>query len=247
MQLGFAIIPLLHYVSDKRRMGQFAIGFWAKLGGWTSALVIVALNIWLVGEKVLEWMADGQWAVQFLVVPVLLFSLGMLCYITLKPLLVKHLPHEKTYLPHGSFKGMEAIQAPDYHKIAIALDFSNADSKTMEHALHIGGKNAQYFLIHAVETAGAWVMGSDIQDLETNADVANLEQYANAIRELGFPCEACIGYGSAKKAIPQLVHEKGADLLVMGSHGHKAMKDLIFGTTVGAVRHAVAIPVLIVR
>ena len=157
------------------------------------------------------------------------------------------MPQEKTYLPHGSFKGIDAILVPDYHKIAIALDFSGADKKTVEHALHIGGKSAQYCLIHAVETAGAWVMGSDIQDSETNADVQNLEEYATALRALGYSCEAFIGYGTAKKAIPLLVKEKGADLLVMGSHGHKAMKDLIFGTTVGAVRHAVDIPVLIVR
>ncbi len=247
MQLGFAIIPLLHYVSDKRRMGQFAIGPWAKLGGWASALIIVALNVWLVTDTAIEWAMGGHWAVQFLVVPILLFSLGMLFYITFKPLIAKRLPHTKTYLPHGSFNGIDALVAPDYHKIAIALDFSEADQKTMEHALHIGGKSAQYFLFHAVETAGAWVMGSDIQDLETSADVKNLEQYAAALRELHYSCEAFIGYGSAKKAIPLLVKENGADLLVMGSHGHQVMKDLIFGTTVGAVRHAVDIPVLIVR
>ena len=247
MQLGFAVIPLLHYVSDKRRMGKFAIGFWAKLGGWSSAAIIVALNIWLVGDTVLEWAADGHWAVQFIVIPALLFALGMLVYITLKPLLVKHASQAKAYLPHGAFKGIDPLKAPDYQQIAIALDFSTADQKAVEHALHIGGKSANYFLFHAVETAGAWVMGSDIQDLETSSDVQNLEACASKIRELGYTCEAFIGYGSAKKAIPLLVKEKGADLLVMGSHGHKAFKDLIFGTTVGAVRHAVGIPVLIVR
>ncbi len=247
MQLGFAVIPLLHYVSDKRRMGKFAIGFWAKLGGWSSAVIIVALNIWLVGETVMGWMADGHWAVQLLVVPGLLFSLGMLGYITFKPMLVKHQISEKTYLPHGAFKGVDTLQSPEYQEIAIALDFSFADQKTIEHALHIGGKKANYSLFHAVETAGAWVMGSDIQDLETNTDVQNLEEYARALRELGYNCEAFIGYGTAKKAIPLLVKEKGADLLVMGAHGHRAFKDLIFGTTVGAVRHAVDIPVLIVR
>jgi manganese transport protein len=56
-----------------------------------------------------------------------------------------------------------------------------------------------------------------------------------------------IGYGPAKKSIPRIVNEKQADLLVMGAHGHRALKDLVFGTTVGAVRHAVSIPVLIVR
>ena len=41
--------------------------------------------------------------------------------------------------------------------------------------------------------------------------------------------------------------DSGADLLVMGAHGHKFFKDLIFGTTVDTVRHRVGIPVLIVK
>jgi manganese transport protein len=247
MQLGFAIIPLLHYVSDKRRMGQFAIGFWAKLGGWLSAGIIVALNIWLVVQKVVEWAVGGHWAVDFIAVPVLLLSLVILVYIVVKPLLVKHQLQTKTYLPHGAFKGIVELQKKEYAQIAIALDFSSADQKTVEHALHVGGKNAHYLLFHAVETAGAWVLGNEIHDQETRADVQILEQYAAALSEMGFACEAFIGYGPAKKAIPLLVKEKKADLLVMGAHGHKTFKDLVFGTTVGAVRHAVEIPVLIVR
>lgn len=102
-------------------------------------------------------------------------------------------------------------------------------------------------LIHIVETAGAWVMGADIQDYETAADRDNLEQYADELRALGYNSDAVIGYGFARKAIPKLVNEEKADLLVMGAHGHKALKDLIFGATVDAVRHAINIPVLIVR
>lgn len=247
MQLGFAIIPLLHYVSDPNRMGKFAIGFWAKLGGWSSAIIIVGLNAWLVIGKSLEWISEGNWAVELFLPPLLLFSMGMLLYITFKPIVARRLPHEKTYLPHGSFVEIDAVKTPQYQGIAIALDFSDADKKALEHALHVGGKSAKYFLIHAVETAGAWVMGNEIQDFETHADSQILEQYNAALHELGYHSEAFIGYGTAKKAIPELVKTQGADLLVMGSHGHRAMKDLIFGTTVGAVRHAVGIPVLIVR
>ena len=249
MQLGFAIIPLLHYVSDKKRMGEFAIGFWAKLGGWLSAAIIVTLNVNLVVQQVGGWLetaGPNAWVIQFLVIPALLFAAAMLAYITLRPLLV-HLPEKKTRLPHGAFNGVGTMSLPQYRQIAVALDFSEADQKTLEHALHIGGKTAHYFLFHAVETAGAWVMGADIHDLETRTDVQNLEQYAVHLRELGYQCEAFIGYGSAKKAIPLLVNEKGADLLVMGAHGHRGLKDLIFGTTVDAVRHAVKVPVLIVR
>ncbi|GAB4491854.1 MAG: Nramp family divalent metal transporter [Saprospiraceae bacterium] len=249
MQLGFAIIPLLHFVSDKKRMGQFAIGFWAKLGGWVSAAVIVALNVNLVIQQIGSWLETAGshvWAIQFLVIPALLFAAAMLIYITLRPILYR-LPEKKTQSPHGAFANIAELEKPEYQQIAIALDFSDVDRKTLEHALHIGGKSAKYILIHAVETAGAWVMGAEIQDSETRSDVQHLEKYVENLRELGYTCEAFIGYGRAKKAIPLLVNEKGADLVVMGAHGHKAFKDLIFGTTVGAVRHAVKIPVLIVR
>jgi manganese transport protein len=43
------------------------------------------------------------------------------------------------------------------------------------------------------------------------------------------------------------VAEIGIDMLVMGSHGHRGLDDLVFGQTVSAVRHAIAIPVLVVR
>ena len=249
MQLGFAVIPLLHYVSDKKRMGEFAIGFWTKLAGWLSATIIVVLNINLVYAEVTEWMAtagSNVWAIRLLVVLPLLSIAAMLGYITVRPL-ISRLPEVKVKLPHGNFAGLKDIQPADYQKIAIALDFSEADQKVLQHALHIGGKASQYFLIHAVETAGAWMMGSDISDYESDTDRQNLEAYAERLQELGYRCEALIGFGPAKQAIPKLVNEKGVDLLVMGAHGHKTMKDLIFGTTIGAVRHAVQIPVLIVR
>ncbi len=249
MQLGFAVIPLLHYVSDKKKMGEFAIGFWTKLGGWLSAIIIVALNINLVYSEVTSWMAtagSNVWAIRLLVVLPLLGIAAMLGYITIRPLITR-LPEVKAMVPHGIFLGFKDIQSFDYQEIAIALDFSETDHKVLQHALNVGGKTSQYFLIHAVETAGAWMMGSDISDYESDNDRQNLEAYAARLQELGYRCEALIGFGPAKQAIPKLVNEKGVDLLVMGAHGHKTMKDLIFGTTVGAVRHAVQIPVLIVR
>ena len=59
------------------------------------------------------------------------------------------------------------------------LDFSKSDEKTLQHALHIGGKGAKYYLLHAVETAGALVLGADIHDYETSSDRLNLEKYVD--------------------------------------------------------------------
>jgi manganese transport protein len=248
MQLGFAVIPLLHYVSDRNRMGDFAIGTWAKAGGWTAASVIISLNIWMVVNQIQEWInGPAAFTTYVTAVPLFIFSMIMLAYITFKPFASRLTEAVRPAVPHGHFNGLSEIRQPQYNNIAIALDFSGADQKAIEHAIYIGGKNARYMLFHAVETAGAWVLGNDISDLEVESDSRNLDLYAHAIRELGYPCEAFIGFGSAKKALPKLVIENNADILVMGAHGHHAVKDLIFGTTVGAVRHAVEIPVLIVR
>jgi manganese transport protein len=42
-----------------------------------------------------------------------------------------------------------------------------------------------------------------------------------------------------------VVHK--VDLLVMGSHGHRLLGDLLWGETVDPVRHRVNIPVMVVR
>jgi manganese transport protein len=84
-------------------------------------------------------------------------------------------------------------------------------------------------------------------DYETQSDFNNMEQYVAALTELGYKSVTRIGYGSRAYAIANVVKTEQIDLLVMGSHGHKAVKDLIYGTTVDTVRHLVNVPVLVVK
>jgi manganese transport protein len=44
MQLPFAVIPLVQFVSDRRLMGAFAVGRWTKVLAWGIASLIVILN-----------------------------------------------------------------------------------------------------------------------------------------------------------------------------------------------------------
>jgi manganese transport protein len=48
LQLPFAIIPLVYFTSDRRRMGAFANRRWLAVAAWVIAAVIVTLNIWLL-------------------------------------------------------------------------------------------------------------------------------------------------------------------------------------------------------
>ncbi|WP_250441204.1 Nramp family divalent metal transporter [Caballeronia sp. AZ1_KS37] len=50
MQLPFAVIPLVRFVSDRRKMGVFAISRWTRALAWLVAAVIVALNVKLLAD-----------------------------------------------------------------------------------------------------------------------------------------------------------------------------------------------------
>lgn len=110
-----------------------------------------------------------------------------------------------------------------------------------------GGKDAGYTLIHVVETAGARYYGTEVLDHETQSDADNLDSYVAALINLGYHAKGEIGFGSPARAIAKIVNEQNIDFIVMGSHGHKIIKDLIYGTTVDSVRHKVNVPVLVVK
>ncbi|GEP01154.1 Nramp family divalent metal transporter [Methylobacterium haplocladii] len=52
MQLPFAVIPLVQFVSDRSKMGALVIPGWLKLLAWGIAAVIVALNVKLLFETI---------------------------------------------------------------------------------------------------------------------------------------------------------------------------------------------------
>jgi manganese transport protein len=54
MQLPFAVIPLVRFVSDKRKMGAFVIRLWVKALAWIVASVIVSLNVKLLLDTMID-------------------------------------------------------------------------------------------------------------------------------------------------------------------------------------------------
>lgn len=250
LQLGFAIIPLIHFTSDKEKMGAFVIKPWVRIAAWIIAAIIVSLNVKLVFSEVQGWIADAgehAWILWITVVPVCIAAGALLLYIVFKPFIEKRSAEKMARLPHGTAKELPAIEKSAFKHVVICVDFSSVDTLAIGSALAQGGKDAAYVLIHVVETAGAMVYGSEIADLESSEDAAALEVYLKQIREKGFTASSRIGFGNPRRVIPQLVKEYHADLLVMGAHGHEWFKDLIFGTTLNTVRHRVNIPVLIVK
>jgi manganese transport protein len=249
LQLGFAIIPLIHFVSDKSKMRGFHIGKLMKIASWTIALIIVGLNGKLVYDEIQGWLetSDNPIILWLTVIPLTFSFLILLLYIIFKPFIDKSKTEILNHSPHNLKLQFSDAVIASKKNIAISVDFSSADSIALNSAFELGGKQAKYTLIHVVETVGAIIYGENTDDHETTIDEKLLTEYQTMLQEKGFTIVVKLGFGKPHSVIPKIVNEGDFDVLVMGTHGHKGLKDIIFGTTVNKLRHKITIPLYIVK
>jgi manganese transport protein len=254
LQLPFAMIPLIHFVADKRGMGAFAIGPWLKAGAWLVAAVIVGLNVELVRETVAGWISaagtHGIW-IELMVFPLLAAITALLVWITLEPWLTR-LARRRARTSaeiHGAAPRPVILQpAPrPLGKVALALDFSGNEVRLIEAALgFLAPARPALVLLHVVESAPARAFGGNAADLETDTDRSRLEGFAEALRQLGYEVETALGAGDPAPELARLANELGAGLVILGGHGHRGLSDMIYGTTVEAMRHRTRASVLVI-
>jgi manganese transport protein len=142
---------------------------------------------------------------------------------------------------------LDGITRPVYRKIAMALDFSAMDKAILANALAHGNEHTTYLLIHITESASSRLIGTESDDYESQQDRQQLGNYVQLLRENNIACQAVLGRSNRGREIVRIVEEQAADLLVLGGHGHKGLKDWIYGETVNYVRHYVEIPILLVK
>nr|WP_315175384.1 Nramp family divalent metal transporter [uncultured Flavobacterium sp.] len=249
LQLGFAIIPLIHFVSDKSKMRGFHISKITQVAAWIIASIIVSLNAKLVFDEISGWLETSQNPIilWLTVVPLAFGFLILLLYIVFKPFISKAKLDIHNHSPHNMVLKFSESAAHSQKNIAISVDFSFADEKAINYAFNMGGIDAKYTLIHVVETVGAMIYGKNVDDHETTIDEKLLLEYKQMFREKGFHVKTQLGFGKPNKVIPKIVNKGNFDILVMGTHGHTGMKDLLFGTTVDKLRHKISIPLVIVN
>ena len=247
LQLGFAVIPLIHFVSNKKTMGVFAIKPLTQIFAWLVASILIYLNVKLVSEKAFSFLNSSSsigW--KALAVITMLSFIALLIYSFIFPLLNKK---EKivSIQMHPDIIGLYNLDVPIYSKIAVALDFSENDAKLLASAIGQAKKETQFLLIHIVESASAVLHGKETADYETQRDHEQLAFFVSQLNERGFDAYGQLGFTNRVKEIVRIVKENNVDMLVIGAHGHTAIKDFIYGETVNAVRHELKIPVLVIN
>ncbi len=246
LQLGFAVIPLIHFVSDKKTMGSFAIKPIVKILAWAIASILVYLNLRMVSGQAIDFFAEpGHLFWKIVIIASGLFFVSLLVISFLYPIISTK--RREVVLVHPEVTSIEHLSIPSYNKIAVALEFSGKDEKLLSYALGQGNPRSSFVLIHIVESVSAKILEQEADDLETRKDQERLELYVQQLKEKGFGAEGQLGFKSRAREIVRIVRETKADMLVVGAHGHHAIKDWLYGETINTVRHELKIPVLVVN
>jgi manganese transport protein len=259
LQLSFAVIPLIHFTSNRRNMGTFATPLWGQVLAWLAAAAILILNSKLVLDKIGEWVAlasEAGWMVGPLpgswLAALGLYGLSgaisaLLIWITVKPLLVPS--PSWTPAPTVQLDWVDALRPRPLETIGVALEHTQTDAEILNRALSLARpRKTQLVLLHVVDSPITRVYGDDTDDRETGADRRYLTDVSEALNELGYDSQPVLLHGTdrAGQLIAQLKRHP-VDLLVVGSHGHGLVRDLLYGQTVDKVRHSLNVPMLIAR
>ncbi|WP_313578250.1 Nramp family divalent metal transporter [Chishuiella sp.] len=250
MQLAFAVIPLIHFVSDKSKMGNFAINTTTKVFAWIIAFVISFLNAQLVYDEFNNWMKEGNSVtlnITLVIFGILLLILLLLTFFY--PIISKKKNNIEKGQIHQPLKifSVDKVPQQSFSRIVVALDFSIIDEKVLNYVTKLGNKESKITLVHVVESPATKYMGEKTDDSESKSDLKCLEEYAEMLKPLYDNIRVELGYNNRVQAIADVCRQQNADLLIVGSHGHNTFKDIIFGETVNKLRHKVKIPVFIAK
>jgi manganese transport protein len=136
-----------------------------------------------------------------------------------------------------------------YSRILVPLDHSDSDIQAISSAVAIAGTlGAKIILLHVEEGVTSQLFGSMSSTAEIKEGQDYLTNIGKSLQEKNVKVEVVVRHGKSPAVqIASAVTELGADVLVMASHGHRGLKDLVFGTTINSVRHRIKVPLLIVQ
>jgi nucleotide-binding universal stress UspA family protein len=137
-----------------------------------------------------------------------------------------------------------------YHHILIPLENTPADETILTHIKPLARMTGAKLLL--VHVADGWVARNFNQlqlaeSEEMKQDRAYLEGRRAELAAEGFTCAAVLALGEPSDGIIKLAQEKDVDLIAMTTHGHRLISDILYGATADKVRHAVDVPVLLLK
>jgi nucleotide-binding universal stress UspA family protein len=137
-----------------------------------------------------------------------------------------------------------------YHRILVPVENSSNDQVILSHIQGLVSLTGAKLILVCV--AHGWVARNFDQlrlreSEEMKRDREYLMSLCEDLRGKGFEAEYILAYGEPSDEIIKIAQEHQVDLIAMTTHGHRFISDLLYGSVSHDVRHAVNIPVLLLK
>ncbi len=137
-----------------------------------------------------------------------------------------------------------------YRSILVPVENRETDQTILRHIRSLARlTNAKLLLVHV---ADGWVARNfDQLKLQESEEIKHDREYLDGLehdlRNEGFEVSSVLAKGEPSTEIIKLARSAGVDLIAMTTHGHRFISDILYGATADKVRHAVDIPVLLLK
>lgn len=137
-----------------------------------------------------------------------------------------------------------------YHRILVALEHSDYDEAILAHVKDLARLCASSVVL--IHVADGWA-ARNVKQLnlreseEMRLDREYLDQACRSLSSDGLEVESILAAGDPAPEIAAAADREHCDLIAMSTHGHRFIKDMIYGSVANDVRHLSRVPVLLVR
>jgi len=136
-----------------------------------------------------------------------------------------------------------------FKNILVALENSRSDQSLLPQVEKLAALlHSELLLLHV---ADGWVARNFEQlqlaeSEEMKSDRRYLEETAARLRAAGVKVSIDLALGDPATEILKVAQARQCDLIAMTTHGHRLIGDIIYGSTIEAVRHKATVPLLVV-
>jgi len=138
--------------------------------------------------------------------------------------------------------------------ILAAIDFSDVSDEVVRQASQIASKfSAHLWILHVAapdpDFVGYEVGPQHVRDWRANTlleERKDLQNRADALEKQGVEATPIMAQGPTAETILKQASELEADVVVLGSHGHGALYELLVGTVTEALIRSSKFPLLVV-
>lgn len=137
-----------------------------------------------------------------------------------------------------------------YKTILVPVENRETDQTILRHIRPLARLgNSKLMLVHV---ADGWAARNFEQlklreSEEMKGDRDYLTALESELRAEGFEVSSTLAMGDPATEIIKLARNSGVELIAMTTHGHKFLRDFLYGSTADKVRHEVDIPVLLLK